>query len=353
MAIDNTTKARSWFIVYNNPEKDYPDKSPEQICDTVLDLWIEEHPTRSGAVLYCISAEGLHHLHMVLEDDNQARFSALKKVYPRAHIEVTKGTKEQAEDYIHKRGKFEEKGEQIVCTRQIGEIKGAQGQRKDWEVVQDLLDQGKTPEQIYSVNIRYRKYSQEIDAAYIYKRKMETPIVREVKVVWLFGKPETGKSHTYVDLVQKNGREKVFRVNDYRNPWDKYQGESILFLDEFRGQFRYDFLLGLLDRYQVDLPARYNNKVGLWSEVYITTPFTPDEIYGKMVETQDQTIDTCGQLLRRISEVVYCFKDMSGYHRFALTRSQYKGRDDMIARSCGNADGFISCDNLPVPEWEG
>ena len=36
------------------------------------------------------------------------------------------GNKQQAEDYIQKLGKFEEKGEQVIYIARYGEIKGKQ-----------------------------------------------------------------------------------------------------------------------------------------------------------------------------------------------------------------------------------
>ncbi len=60
--MNKTDKCRSWFCVLNNPQKEYPDSEPKEIAEAYLSRWIdEEHPTRSGAVAYCISAEGLEH----------------------------------------------------------------------------------------------------------------------------------------------------------------------------------------------------------------------------------------------------------------------------------------------------
>jgi hypothetical protein len=128
--MDNKDSSRSWFCVLNNPQDIY-EGEPHEIAERCLNDWIKEHPTRTGAVAYCISADGLIHLHMVLEDSQKARFSALKSTYPKAHLEPTKGTKEQAEDYINKRGKFQEKYEQVVYIARHGEIKGNQGVRHD------------------------------------------------------------------------------------------------------------------------------------------------------------------------------------------------------------------------------
>lgn len=160
-------KCRSWFCVWNNPEKVYADLKPEQIAETVLEEWIKDQPTRTGAVAYCISADGLRHLHMVLEDSSQIRFSALKKIFPSAHLQPTMGTKEQAEDYIQKKGKWAEKGEQIVYTARFGEIKGRQGQRKDMEIIADCLEKGMKPDEIININFSFRRYSNMIREAYM------------------------------------------------------------------------------------------------------------------------------------------------------------------------------------------
>ena len=76
--MDGKESARSWFCVLNNPQDIYSGE-PQDIAEQVLKEWVKDYPTRTGAVSYCISADGLIHLHMVLEDSNKARFSSLKK----------------------------------------------------------------------------------------------------------------------------------------------------------------------------------------------------------------------------------------------------------------------------------
>ena len=88
--MESKASSKSWFCVFNNPQEVYSGE-PEVIAEQVLEEWVKDHPTRTGAVAYCVSADGLHHLHMVLEDTNKARFSALKKAYPKAHLEPTMG----------------------------------------------------------------------------------------------------------------------------------------------------------------------------------------------------------------------------------------------------------------------
>lgn len=55
--------------------------TPQEICERLRDEWIEGGEHRTGAWAYCISAAGLHHVHMVLEDEKPMRFSLIKKSY--------------------------------------------------------------------------------------------------------------------------------------------------------------------------------------------------------------------------------------------------------------------------------
>ena len=72
-----------------------------------------------------------------------------------------------------------------------------------------------------------------------------------------------GKSHSVVDLIEKHGEENVYLLTDYEHGFDRYNGERILFMDEFRGQMRYALLLSLLGEYKVQIPCRYSNALAV------------------------------------------------------------------------------------------
>ena len=157
----------SWFATLNNPaDHGYPG-SPQEVCEQLRDEWIQDSTTRTGAWAYCISAEGLHHVHMVLEDAVAMRFSMVKKTYAiGAHLEPTKGSKKKAEDYIYKRHPYDEKGEIVKCVVTAGRIRGAQGKRSDLERIEELIQDGKTPSEILDENFAYYRYEKEIRKAY-------------------------------------------------------------------------------------------------------------------------------------------------------------------------------------------
>lgn len=339
--VKDSTGSRSWFCVWDNPQNFYVGMEPQEMAEAALDTWISAKPTRSGAVAYCISARGLIHFHMVLEDDSKPRFSALKKLYPHAHLEPTIGNKEQAEDYINKRGKYEEKGEQVVYIAQYGKIKGAQGQRRDLEVIQDLLDEGKTPGEIFEMSLHYRRYEKMIKDAYFDKRKKETPFERPVKVVWHVGESGSGKTYSVINLVKEHGEGDVYMISDYeKGGLDRYCGEHYLFLDEFRGQLRYSLLLAMLQGYKQQFYARYTNVYGLWDEVHISSVLPPEMVYSRLVK-DDKDVDTFKQLKRRLSEVVYHWIEDGEFKQFTLSAEKYTTYEGLKISARGMEGGFL------------
>ena len=49
------------------------------------------------------------------------------------------------------------------------------------------------------------------------------------------------------------------------------QRQSVLLLDEFAGQIPFEFLLQMLDKYRLELDARYRNKWACWTQVWIVS----------------------------------------------------------------------------------
>lgn len=331
--MDSKDSCRSWFCVLNHPEEHYSG-SPEEICESVADLWVGSSDSRSCAIAFCISAEGLPHLHMVLEDENKARFSSLKKLFPPAHLEPTKGTKEQAEDYIQKNGKFSEKGEKVIYISRRGEIKGLQGHRNDLDEIDKLIKQGFSPNEILNEKFSYRRYEKLIREAYFNAKLRSTPPVREVNVHWLVGESGSGKSYTYVQLCEKHGRDNVYIITDFSHPFDKYNGEDIIFIDDFRGRVPYEtFLNSWLTSYTVQASCRYSNVYGLWTEVYITSVLPPERCYSNMV-SGNEDLDSYQQLLRRITDITYFYFDSFGERRrYTVPAKEYSGYGDLKSQA--------------------
>ena len=362
------SRSRSWFCVWNNPDRiitykhaedgsfqtdeignkivlsDVPDPvfaemSEEDICKKVLNTWTSSRQGRTGAVVFCKSAEGLRHLHIVLESKNPVRFSSIKKIFPKIHVEPTQGTKQDVEDYISKVGKFEEKGELILARSQVGEIIGCQGRRSDLISINELYDliynEDMRPDHIYDQFPQALKQKGIIENMYFRKRIKETNLVRDVHVTWLCGSTGSGKTYTYVNLCCEYGEDNVYMVSDYDAPFDNYMGQDIVFFDEFRGQLKLATFLICLQGYKQEIHARYNNKVALWTKVYISSPVTPYEVYTRYKDTEGNH-DKLQQLYRRINDVIYCCKiDTPIYSYFFQSRFDcdlYGSADDLYTQ---------------------
>lgn len=353
---NNDTNSRSWFCVFNNPADHGYSGAPNDVLKKLRDEWITGSDTRSGAWIYCISAEGLHHIHMVLEDTKSMRFTAVKKSYAKGmHFEPTRGNKKQVEDYINKRGAFEEKGEKIVDIITHGDIKGApsmQGKRSDLELAKEMIDSGMTPKQILNENPKLYRSEKYIKRMYADKKEREIPLYRDVKVYWHIGKSGSGKTRSSNDIISKNGEENVYMLGDFRNGGlDNYNYEPILFMDEFRG-LTYHVLLQMLDGQKMALHARYQNIMPAWQEVHITSVLTPADVYKNMVDYDQRKIDPIDQFERRIDFIVYHFKHNGQYYSYELPYTEYRGIDDLITRAVchnldeSNAEKYFALDSL-------
>lgn len=343
------TTARSWFCVLNNPVEHGFSDDPKTCCEQLADIWCSDSDTRTCAITFCESAEGLRHCHAVFEDDHKMRFSAVKKSFPSMHIEPTAGNKKQAEDYINKRGKFEEKGELILHLHQVGDIKGKQGKRSDVDAVNDMLEQGMTPSEIIGSHFKYERMSTSIRRAYFRKRASETPIYRDIKVFWHVGESGTGKSYTFVNLCQERGEDHVYFYSDYgKGGLDSYCAEEILFMDEYKGQLRFGDFLSMLNPYRQEFPSRYVNGMMLWTEVHITSVFPPEKVYEQNVEKSERHLDSIKQLFRRITAVIYHYKGKDGtYKTFECPISEYRDYDVLKKKV-----DLIENGEYPIGEYE-
>lgn len=309
--------------MWNNPQNYFPEgMEPYDMVNAAVEMWIADKPQRTCAVNYEIADSGTPHMHMVLEDPAKSRFSALQKLYPGIHIAPTRGNKEQAEDYINKRGRFEEKAHTVVVKAVYhGSIKAHQGVSNDLDIVAALIEKGKTPQEIFDIDIKYRKYDTIVKAAFFRKRTKDIGYRREVNVQWHFGYTGTGKTYNFEKLIKEHGADKVYFIGDYHNGnFDNYCAEPILFLDEFRGQIPFGEFLGILDVYVSQVHARYSNVMSLWDTVYIASPSAPDELYSETVKNK---IDSFNQLKRRISSVHYHYIENNEYKEYVLSGKEF------------------------------
>lgn len=254
----------------------------------------------------CTSAKGLKHIHEVVTFDKAKRQGAVSKLYGNAHVEEMRGTKEQAEDYINKRGKFEEKGETIQAIwGDIEAIQNNAGTRTDiknfdalcmtddFSIDKFLLD--------YTNSRSIQMYK---DRYYRLCRVKAMNEERDIKVIYVQGIPGSGKTRGVRDRINSYSQTFWADCTDSNNafPFDGYACERVLVLDELRpGIFDVGTLLRVLDRYPYKVNIKGGNAPACWDTVYITTAFDIYEWF-KFDDPGKRADNLRQQFLRRIHE---------------------------------------------------
>ncbi|MBS5984465.1 MAG: hypothetical protein KIC67_17965 [Clostridium butyricum] len=325
-------------------------ENPEYLADKFIGFWEESGKGRKAGIVVCVSIDGCYHAHIACYGNT----TTLKKVADilfNAHIEPQLGGKDALKSYLLKEGKYEEKGEQVLCVKGINVIQDNQGKRNDLDEIEELLNNGATPEEIFETSFRYRKYEKMIKSAYIDKRIKETPLIKESHNEWHVGNSGSGKTYYYYQLCEKCSPEKVYMTTDFENGgFDFYieQGAPpIIFLDEFKGNMRYGQLLTILDKYsRTQTHCRYANTYNLWTTCIITSIFPPDEVYSSMVEYEKRNRDKIDQLLRRLDVIVYHYKKNGEYKTFSIPANEYIDYDYLKQCAFGDENGLVEMDNV-------
>lgn len=207
--------------------------------------------------------EGFLHWQIYVEHSTPIRFSTLRKLLPSAHLEPRRGSKRQAFDYCTK------EDTRVSDPVEWGELdlEDRQGQRSDLAVIHEAVLSGASLEEVltqFPQALRNVNGLRELIS--LRDRRKFSTVERDVEVYYLSGAAGIGKTST---VLGSYAPDEVYRVTNYKHPFDSYDGQPVLILDEFDGQLDFDFMLNLLDRYPLELPARYRNKWAAFSTVWI------------------------------------------------------------------------------------
>ena len=115
--------AKSFMATLIRPEEHGYTGTPDAVCDKLCHEWTEGHDSRSGVWAYCLSAEGVPHVHMVVQEMRAMRLSKLVESYAiGSHFEVVKSGYMAAEKYILQMEEQDEGAEKVLCIKQYGVI---------------------------------------------------------------------------------------------------------------------------------------------------------------------------------------------------------------------------------------
>lgn len=346
MAFSLSTRGRCWLVTIQEQnmvnagltQEQY--KVPEIVAKHFIGLWENSGKDRQAGIVVCVSEKGLYHCHMACYG-NTTTLKKVAEILFGSHVEPLMGSKEQLKAYLLKEGQFAEKGEKVLYAENIEAIDTMQGQRSDLEDISDMLAQGMTPQQILAINFYYYKFEKMILHAYIDQRLKDAPIMQDVYCEWHVGDSGTGKTYCYKQLCDEHGAENIYVLTDYDNNasggldgYMKIGAPAILFMDEFKGfGISYQKLLTMLTGYsRMQTHSRYANTYNLWNTVIITSVYPPEAVYQIMVSREHQDIDSYEQLMRRISKIVYHYKDKGEYKTYSVDSKDYVDYKDLRYR---------------------
>lgn len=251
-----------------------------------------------GAI--CISANGLKHIHLVTTYKSAKRVPTVAKTLGSAHIEIMRGTKDQARDYVEKKGKFEEKGEKVLAFFGDAEsIENNQGKRTDLDFDKLAIAEDFNINAYILKNCHNERDSRYYENRYRRLLDLNAEIDREVEVIYVQGNAGQGKTRGAYKIDPNLFKASVSEKTAF--PFDNYLGQRTLLLDELRpGVFTHAELMQILDRYPLTVNIKGGHMQARWTRVIIATAMPLSEWYKD--ETMLDNENKKSQFLRRIKK---------------------------------------------------
>lgn len=249
----------------------------------------------------CESKEGAKHIHLAISFEKAKRVNAVSKLLGNAHVEPMRGSKEQACDYIDKKGKFEEKGEKILAKFGAPDkVQDNSGKHLNADEVKRLIASGEINASNLDLYIMQNAEteSQARNIEGLYNRYMLATAhqMRDIEVFYVEGTTGQGKTrgayNRFTDIFKASVSDKT------SFPFNGYHGERVLLLDELRpGVFRPAELFQILDRYPLTVDIKNGRFPAMWTTVIITSAMKLDDWFADENKGQD---NNKAQFLRRI-----------------------------------------------------
>jgi len=224
---------------------------------------------------YELGENGTPHIQGFIQMEKKLRLNGMKKYLPRAHLEVRKGTSEQAAEYCKKEGDFVEKGELVK-----------QGARNDLKKATSSILSGTDVRTVAiecpEVFVRFGRGLRDLALA------VQQPYAHDgVRGIWFVGRPGTGKSR------QAREYPNVY-LKAQNKWWDGYGGEETVVLDDLDkgGECLGHYLKIWADRYACTGETKGGTIHLRHKRIVITSNYRMDQLWeGEMLSA----------LLRRFS----------------------------------------------------
>lgn len=247
--------SKSWEITINNFTDDDVN---------LLKSW--DNDVNAITIAEEVGEQGTPHLQGRITFKRAYRLTALKKLHPQAHWEVTKAKQDTL--YMRK------KDSKIIIDKSCG-----QGKRSDLSAIADDIKAGYSLKRIAEEHpTAMMKYSRGIETvhSYINAGKGYTP--PDLRGMWIYGVPGCGKTSS---VLKHYGRENVYDKSTKGDWFCGYNDESVILLDDYdkKSTCQWSLLKRWLDRYNVT-GEKKGGTIQLKHDVFvITSNYTPEELF--------------------------------------------------------------------------
>jgi len=198
--------------------------SPEDV-EAVKDF---QGKCRYLVIGYEIGQEGTPHLQGYAQLIKRLSFGKLKKLFPKMHIEATRGTPQQAADYCKKEHLFDDFG--TLCTGEEGRKKGNDSEKKKYADLIKMAEEGRMQEIKELDPYNYlRMYSTLQKIAKDNPRPIED--LNTTTGMWIYGPSGVGKSRGIREVLKHHGI--PFYDKGCNKWWDGYNNEPAVLVDDF------------------------------------------------------------------------------------------------------------------------
>lgn len=273
--------AKNWCFTWNNPTATRTEVRELLQPHAAYYIWQGE-----------VGENGTHHYQGYIQFTKRKTLTALKKIIPKAHWEIARGTWQQNKTYCSKEPR-------VSGPEEYG-VPVTQGQRIDLEQFRDAILDGKEDlELVMEYPRECAQYNRFIQFVRTAKNAART---EKPTVICYWGPSGTGKTKRSFDFRGRDGTYVVSKPDSGRPLWwDGYNPtkHTAIIIDDFYGWLPWSYLLQLLDRYPFQVEIKGGKTQFNSANIFITSNTEPKTWY-KNIPNDDMT-----PLLRRIDEIKY------------------------------------------------
>ena len=333
-------RGRSWMVTIHEKNmknaglSDNDIANPKTVAEFFKDRWEKSGTGRKACVATCRSKEGLYHLHAYLYGNTTTETAVASCMYD-SHVELVID-KNALSNYIQKRERYAEKGEEVLYIAGEENIKSEQGRRNDLEYMQSLIDKGASVEEIKALGLKYCRYTNMLNDYSQVKQRKDAPLKKQMHREWHVGSVDSGINIIIDNLCYKYGKDKVFIIQNLDfGCFDLYNQQGsppVIVLEDLDDSIKLNDLLAILGEYtNTTVHARYQNVIPLWTEVHIISTLAPER-YCKLV----RGANGYERLMSKLDYITYHYDENGQKKNYSCQAKRYQNYERLKQNAKSN-----------------